>query len=102
MNINLITSCMLFSFVATALFSSCKEDREDLVQVDKVNVTYTEGNEDFPNPERGFYRYSETSSSNYSVLDAATLRSYRTLQDIPSATYKVYSIQYAGLQILYP
>ncbi|EDM37710.1 hypothetical protein PBAL39_14834 [Pedobacter sp. BAL39] len=91
MNINLISGCFFLSVVATALFSSCKDDHDDLVQVEKVNVTYTESTEDFPNPERGFYRYSETTASDYSVLDAPTLQSYRTLQDISSATYKVYS-----------
>ncbi len=54
-------------------------------------ITYTESTEDFPNPERGFYRYTETRSASYSVLDAATLAGYRNLNTPPSAGYSIYS-----------
>jgi hypothetical protein len=91
MNINLIINCLLLPVMVSTFFSSCKEDNTGLVQVEKVNVVYTESTEDFPNPERGFYRYSETKASNYTVLDASVLKSYRTLQDISTANYKVYS-----------
>ncbi|TZF86501.1 DUF4832 domain-containing protein (plasmid) [Pedobacter sp. BS3] len=54
-------------------------------------VTYTESTEDFPNPERGFYRYTETYTSNFTVLNAHTLAGYRQLQSIVNANYRVYS-----------
>lgn len=91
MNINLIIKCFFLPLVVSTLFNSCKDENGGLVKVEKVNVTYLESAEDFPNPERGFYRYSETKASNYTVLDATTLKSYRTLQDISTANYKVYS-----------
>ena len=54
-------------------------------------INYTESTEDFPNPERGFYRYTETRSASYSVLDATTLAGYRNLNTPPSAGYSIYS-----------
>jgi hypothetical protein len=54
-------------------------------------VSYTYSTEDFVNPERGFYRYSETRSGNYSPLDSATLANYRSLHQPYSAGYMVYS-----------
>ncbi len=53
---------------------------------------YTLSNEDFPNPERGFYRYSETRSTNYSVLSQSLLESYRALhQPRGTAAFEIYS-----------
>lgn len=83
--------CVYFSIVAALICSSCKSDEESLVRVEKITVSYTESTEDFPNPERGFYRYSETKASDYEVLDAEELKSYRTLHDIPTANYQVFS-----------
>jgi len=54
-------------------------------------VNYIESTEDFPNPERGFYRYTEARSASYSILDAATLATYRNLNNPPSAGYSIYS-----------
>jgi hypothetical protein len=42
------------------------------------NQSYTASTESFPNPDRGFYRYSSSgSSSSYSFISASTLSSYR-------------------------
>lgn len=76
---------------AIVLFVSCKSQEDNLVKIEKVNVSYTESTEDFPNPERGFYRYSEVKSSNYEVLSAEELKGYRSPQSIESANYKVSS-----------
>ncbi|MBC8988198.1 DUF4832 domain-containing protein [Pedobacter sp. N36a] len=73
------------------LFVSCKNQEDSLVKIEKVNVSYTESSEDFPNPERGFYRYSEVKSSNYEVLSAEEMKGYRSPQSIQSANYKVSS-----------
>lgn len=83
--------CLGLMLAFTLLSSSCKDKEANLVKVEKVNVTYTESTEDFPNPERGFYRYSEVHSSNYEVLTAAELKGYRSLQSIQSANYSVLS-----------
>ena len=76
---------------AILLSSSCKDKEASLVKVEKVNVTYAESAEDFPNPERGFYRYSEVHSSNYVTLTEAELKAYRSPQSIESANYQVAS-----------
>ncbi|AOM79467.1 DUF4832 domain-containing protein [Pedobacter steynii] len=76
---------------AMLLAASCKNQENNLIEIDNINVSYTESTEDFPNPERGFYRYSETHSSNYEALSAEELKGYRSLQSIQSANYKVLS-----------
>jgi hypothetical protein len=60
-----------------------------IAQISVVN--YTVSNDDFVNPERGFYRYSATSSANYSFLDSATIAGYRVLHSPFSADYSIYS-----------
>ncbi|RYY37558.1 MAG: DUF4874 domain-containing protein, partial [Sphingobacteriaceae bacterium] len=81
----------LFSLLPFLFLGSCKDKENNLVQIEKINVTYTESAEDFPNPERGFYRYSETHASDYSVLDATELAGYRTSQTVENAEYSVLS-----------
>ncbi len=54
-------------------------------------VDYTASTEDFPNPERGFYHYTETTSSNYNPLDANELQSWRSLHQPSGANYSIYS-----------
>jgi hypothetical protein len=79
------------SLAAILLSFSCNNRDAALVKIEKINVTYTESAEDFPNPERGFYRYSEVHSSNYTVLTEAELKTYRSPQAIESANYQVAS-----------
>ena len=43
-------------------------------------ITYEQSFEDFPNPERGFYRYSETRASNYNTLSISQMKSWRSLK----------------------
>ncbi|MBE7175088.1 MAG: DUF4832 domain-containing protein [Mucilaginibacter polytrichastri] len=74
-----------------SLLSACRDKGPDLVDIQQVNVSYTDSQDDFPNPERGFYRYSETYASDYSPLSADELKGYRDLQSIESANYRVYS-----------
>ncbi len=54
-------------------------------------INYKPSNEDFPNPERGFYRYSETRVSNYTPLIKNELENYRKLHKPPSASYAIHS-----------
>lgn len=89
MKLNKIFLYTVLAFGTLAM--ACKSKESELVQVEKIKVTYVESNEDFPNPERGFYRYSETYASNFTVLDANELKGYRSLQSISNANYKVYS-----------
>lgn len=60
-----------------------------LAQTSTVN--YGPSAEDFPNPERGFYRYSETKASSYDLLEASTISNYRNLQMPFGANYSVHS-----------
>lgn len=55
-------------------------------------ITYTESSDDFANPERGFYRATETHANNYTPLDATQLKGWRTLQQADgNGVYKLYS-----------
>jgi hypothetical protein len=54
-------------------------------------VLYQESDEDFPNPERGFYRVAETYANNYEPLDVEQMKTWRTLQQADDGNYKVYS-----------
>lgn len=61
-----------------------------LAQTSTVN--YTESTDDFANPERGFYRYSESEyGGNYDFLNAQTLSNYRNLHKPSGANYNIYS-----------
>ena len=57
----------------------------------QTTISYLPSTDNFANPERGFYRYSETRSSNYTLLDQATLEGYRQLHTPASASYSIYS-----------
>ncbi|HEY6975824.1 MAG TPA: DUF4832 domain-containing protein [Chitinophagaceae bacterium] len=54
-------------------------------------LVYTESNEDFANPERGFYRPLETNANNFVPLDVNQMKTWRTLQQVGNSQYKVYS-----------
>ena len=56
-----------------------------------VTVTYQASDEDFPNPERGFYRYTETSVNNFVPLSLNQLKNWRNLQQADGGNYSVYS-----------
>lgn len=72
---------------------SCSKNGKDAPQTQEseATITYVESADDFPNPERGFYRYTETRTSNFTVLSANTLAGYRQLNSIQNANYRVYS-----------
>lgn len=56
------------------------EDNTPVIPEETFDVSYEESMEDFPNPERGFYKYTEVSFSGGrmpSPLSAATLEGYR-------------------------
>ncbi len=92
MKIKIIIGCLLGCFLMAFLLTySCKTKDLDLIKIEKINITYAESNEDFANPERGFYRYSETSSSKYTILTHEELKSYRSPQSISGANYQVLS-----------
>lgn len=84
----------MLAFVLAYTLLSCKDKSKAAPAPDQQQpptVMYTESNADFPNPERGFYRYSETRTSNFTTLDANVLKGYRNLHSISNANYKVFS-----------
>ncbi|MGM0933150.1 MAG: DUF4832 domain-containing protein [Bacteroidota bacterium] len=62
-------------FFFLLLLIGCRTGEES--NVPSKEKTFTESNEDFVNPERGFYRASRVSSSDYDFLSVDTLRRYR-------------------------
>ena len=85
----------LFLIPALLIISCDKPAGTDNNKIEKVaaaaSVTYTESTTDFPNPERGFYRYSETSVDNYDPLNASTLAGFRAGQSVSGTNYNVLS-----------
>ncbi len=55
------------------------------------SIFYTESDADFPNPERGFYRYSETYVDGYEPLDEDVMKTWRSLQPADDGNYEIYS-----------
>ena len=53
----------------------------------QTTVDYQPSDTDFPNPERGIYRYTETRSENYTPLDADVLAGYRNPGSVDDANY---------------
>ena len=55
-----------------------------------VKIVFKESNEDFLNPERGFYIPIGITASNFILLDEKKLKTYRTQpQQLTAAKYKV-------------
>jgi hypothetical protein len=89
MKLNLL---LLGLLLATGCSSDDKDADQDTDQDDEpTTVAYVASQDDFPNPERGFYHYSDTRASDYTSLDADELATYRTAQTADGATYSVVS-----------
>jgi hypothetical protein len=82
---------VICTILLAALTLGCKKAEQSVQAPQIVTIQYQESEADFPNPERGFYRYSETSARSYQSLNAAQLQSYRTAQPIDGAQYTVTS-----------
>ncbi len=55
-----------------------------------VRLSYKESDEDFTNPERGFYIPSQTKAGNFILLDATKLMAYRSQpQQLSGASYTI-------------
>ncbi|AUD03677.1 DUF4832 domain-containing protein [Spirosoma pollinicola] len=63
---------------------------QTVLQAQNHHLTYIESQQDFPNPERGFYIPISTSSARFVPLDSAKLALYRTQsQRVSKATYSI-------------
>ncbi len=82
-----------FLVLVVILFVGCKSDSEFISPVfnDVKQINYSISNEDFANPERGFYRATYTSASNYTPLLLKNLVSYRGGNTPQSANYSTKS-----------
>lgn len=80
--------CLAIVFTALACSKPAKTTAQN---TGDITVSYVESTEDFPNPERGFYRYSETSGSNFSPLRLEQLREWRNGAKADGGTYTVKS-----------
>jgi hypothetical protein len=78
-------------YLSTLLIVTCSNDHDPKVDSKDVTVTYPETADDFSNPERGFYHYSETYASSFSGLSEAVLKGYRTPKKASGASYDVVS-----------
>lgn len=74
-------------------FVSCKggNNPEPADSSDSQYIIFTESQEDFVNPDRGFYRYSETRSSNYQNLSVSTLTRNREATSSSGSSYDSYN-----------
>ncbi|MFK8162631.1 MAG: DUF4832 domain-containing protein [Lewinella sp.] len=62
-----------------------------LVQAQTSTVTYSASTVDFTNPERGFYRYTETRSGSYNPLTESQLAQFRNPYTPFGAQYSIVS-----------
>src|SRR5690242_14217796 len=83
-------ACFIISLIITS-FACKKGPKGGDTPAGPITKAYIESNEDFANPERGFYRYSETNAINYTPLNETQLRNWRTLQQADGGNYQVYS-----------
>ncbi len=79
------------AIVTILIIAGCGKKETAGAQVNSVSVKYTESTEDFPNPERGFYRYSQTEASNFTPLTSDQLAIWREELLADDGNYKVYS-----------
>lgn len=82
-----------FVVLFTIPFARClKSDHPALYFPPKQDtIHYTESTEDFPNPDRGFYRVAETAADSFEPLDPDQLKKWRTAQPADDGNYSVYS-----------
>jgi len=78
-----MANALLSTFIILTILSSSLSAQ--------TNVFYSPSATDFINPERGFYRYTETRSGNYSPLNQADLADYRNPYTPFGANYSVVS-----------
>ncbi|SFW69455.1 DUF4832 domain-containing protein [Chitinophaga sancti] len=83
--------CLLFPVILVAGSCDKTSGGENNVGKDSTTITYTASTEDFTNPERGFYRYSETTVDNFTALDAGTLATYKSGTMPSGGTFSVMS-----------
>jgi hypothetical protein len=79
--------------LSTIGFAECNKVGNPIIYIPPATdtVLYVESDSDFANPERGFYRATETYVENYEPLDISQMKQWRTLQQADGGNYKIYS-----------
>lgn len=94
-NILKMTGAIAMPLYCGLLFAGCVKTTHPPVPINydaTDTVTYLTSDEDFPNPERGYYTPTEAFASNYKPLDVTTLINARTVpQQAWRGNYKIYS-----------
>src|SRR4051794_35896937 len=93
MKFHFLSFVILFFSMLLAYTTNCREVEKLPLYYPPLTdtIVYTESDEDFANPERGFYRPAETNANNFVPLDIDRMRTWRTLQRAGNGQYKVYS-----------
>jgi hypothetical protein len=88
-----IIQVLVLLIVLATFWAACKKNKTTTTTVIDGNatITYTESVEDFPNPERGFYRFTEVKASAYVPLTQSQLQLWRGLLTADGGNYQVYS-----------
>jgi hypothetical protein len=86
--VQILFHCLVIVFTTMVCSKPEKTSAQDTAT---TTVNYIENTEDFPNPERGFYRYSETRASNFTPLDVQQLRTWRNGTKADGGNYSVNS-----------
>lgn len=95
--LNFIKTIIMFTGLVSLLLSLtlCSKFDDPAIYIPPAvdTIHYTESDSDFANPERGFYRPVEVHTKNgtYTSLNADQMKTWRTLQDVNGASYKIYS-----------
>ena len=79
---------IFLALLSLILISSCRTSGDT---DSYAELSYSESDEDFVNPERGFYRASRVESNAYDVLSVDTLKKYRTETFSRGASYATHN-----------
>jgi hypothetical protein len=83
---------IIFIGIIYALVACNNGNQENKEEISNSEVTYIQSDDKFPNPERGFYKYTESNlGNNPAMLSEATLKGYRT-QNI-SLIYRIFYLK---------
>lgn len=85
---------MKFKLVVYGLIiflGACADKEKANAQAENTRTVYKESKEDFPNPERGFYKYSQTKASNFTALTAETLNAWKKPVQPANGDYSVFT-----------
>lgn len=73
------------------MVGACMQNKITTPQAEIIKTDYRESSEDFPNPERGFYKYSQAKASNFTPLTAEQLNAWTQQTKPANGNYSVYT-----------